>query len=40
MAEQLAVLTKMVVELRARLFWTTGVAALAVIVGVVALFVR
>ena len=27
MAEQLAVLTKMVVELRARLFWTTGVAA-------------
>ena len=40
MAEQLAVLTKMVVELRARLFWATGAAAIALIVAVVALFLR
>jgi hypothetical protein len=40
MAEQLAVLTKLVVELRARLFWLTAGATLALIVAVVALFVR
>jgi hypothetical protein len=39
MAEQLAVLTKMVVELRARMFWVGGVAIVALIAAVIALFV-
>jgi hypothetical protein len=40
MAEQLAVLTKLVVELRTRVFWLGGSALIALIVAVVALFVR
>lgn len=40
MAEQLSVLTKLVVELRTRLFWLTATAVVALIVAIVALFVR
>jgi hypothetical protein len=40
MAEQLAVLTKLVVELRTRVFWLGGGALIALLVAVVALFVR
>jgi hypothetical protein len=39
MAEQLAVMTKLIVELRSRVFWLTGTAIVALIVAVVALFV-
>jgi hypothetical protein len=40
MAEQLAVLTKLIVELRTRVFWLGGTAVVALLVAVVALFVR
>ena len=39
MAEQLAVLTRMLVELRARMFWVGGVAIAALIAAGVAFFV-
>jgi hypothetical protein len=39
MAEQLAVLTKLVVELRGRVLWLTAVTAIAVVIAIVALFV-
>lgn len=39
MAEQLAALTKLVVELRSRVLWTTAGMAIAIVVAVVALFV-
>jgi hypothetical protein len=39
MAEQLAVLTKLVVELRSRVLWLTAGAAIATVIAVVALFV-
>jgi hypothetical protein len=39
MAEQLAVLTKLVVELRSRVFWLAAGTAIAVVAAVVALFV-
>lgn len=39
MAEQLAALTKLVVELRGRVVWLTAGTAIAVIVALVALFV-
>jgi hypothetical protein len=39
MAEQLAVMTKLIVELRGRVFWLTGTAIVALIVAGVALFV-
>jgi hypothetical protein len=39
MAEQLSVLTKLVVELRSRVLWLTAGAAIAIVVAVVALFV-
>ena len=39
MAEQLAALTKLVVELRARVLWLTAGTAIAVVIAVVALFV-
>lgn len=40
MAEQMAVMTKLVVELRSRLFWMTGVAALAAVLAIVAIALR
>lgn len=40
MAEQLSVLTKMVVELRTRLLWSMGIAAFATVVAVVAIVLR
>jgi hypothetical protein len=40
MAEQLATLTKLIIELRTRVFWLGGTAVIALIVAVVALFVR
>jgi len=40
MAEQMAVMTKLVVGLRSRLLWMTGIAVLAAILAVVALLVR
>jgi len=40
MAEQMAVMTKLVVELRSRLLWMTGVAVIAAILAIVALVVR
>jgi hypothetical protein len=39
MAEQLAVMTKLIVELRSRVFWLTGTTIVALIVAVVAVFV-
>jgi hypothetical protein len=39
MAEQMGVLTKMVVELRSRVLWLTAGTAIAVVVAVAALFV-
>lgn len=39
MAEQLAALTKLVVELRNRVLWLTAGLAIAVVVAVVALFI-
>jgi hypothetical protein len=39
MAEQLAVLTKLVVELRSRVLWLTAAAAIGIVIAVVALFV-
>jgi hypothetical protein len=39
MAEQLAVLTKLVVELRGRVLWLSAGAAIAIVIAAVALFV-
>ena len=38
MAEQLAVVTKLIVELRSRLLWMTGIASVALIIAIAAVF--